>query len=259
MRSVTSDSSSVRSSERRAVELRSRMLELLRELLALVHRGLSARERALLPLDDSSVSATAPGATRPRRRAGELRLTRASSRPRASSRRQHAHARELLLLACQLGLALRERLLPALDRARRNSTAPSSRRRSASPPRRRRPPFPAPRAGRELAQLGMPLVELGGAAAEHLLDGDPQLVRSLLAPLEIRDGLGELLGAQLDLLALLGECVLDLLVGLVGWNSSRSFRRMPSSGRRSCGQCSHSRLLRSSDITSRYRPADFFE
>ena len=141
------------------------------------------------------------------------------SAPLCCSRSASAASRSRIsfLLARELCLALDQRLFAALDRARRNSTAPSSWRRAArlfldvGDLR-----FALGQPGGELAQLGVPLVELGRAAPEHLLDARPQLVRPHLAALEVGDRLRQLPGARFDLVALLGEDVLDLLVVGVG-------------------------------------------
>ena len=72
-----------------------------------------------------------------------------------------------------------------------------------------------PQLDRERGQLGLPLVELGRAVAEHLLDRAPEPCRLLLAPLEALDRLPQPLGLLLELAAAVADHRVDrgLVVG----------------------------------------------
>ena len=73
---------------------------------------------------------------------------------------------------------------------------------------------------RERGQLGLPLVELGRAVAEHLLDRAPESCGLLLAPLEALDRLLQPLGLLLDLAAAVADQRVDRLL-VVGRREER--------------------------------------
>ena len=77
-----------------------------------------------------------------------------------------------------------------------------------------------PQLDRERGQLGLPLVELGRAVAEHLLDRAPESCRLLLAPLEALDRLPQPLGLLLELATAVADHRIDRLL-VVGRGEQR--------------------------------------